>query len=221
VLRSIPNLSEKITAAMPKLLPKTSRKRNALRTPAQKRQFESAQRNGTVVKDPLPDRPAWAKFLTDREYLFIREYLVDFKAGKAALRAGIGNNPESAAAMASSLRRMPHVAQAIDAAIAGSEGGSVRTRLVEELSVMALHNPKDYLLKKNRAELETLPEEAFLSIRKVKEVRGKNPSFEVEGVDKLGAIKLLGSATGMFKDEKANTNVAVQVVFQNTDSGLT
>ncbi len=205
---------------MAKAVQKTAKKRPGLKTAAQKRQFEAAQRAGTVVTDALPERPQWAKFLTDREFLFVREYLVDFKAGKAALRAGIGNSPESAAAMASALRRMPHVAQAIDAAMAGSEGGSVRARLAEELSVIALHNPKDYLSAKSREDLDKLPEEAWLSIRKVKQVKGKNPSFEVEGADKLAAIDKLGRATGLFKEDKADTNVAVQVIIQQSDAGL-
>jgi hypothetical protein len=203
-----------------KSVQKTARKRPGLKTDAQKRQFESAQRLGEVVTAALPPRPLWAQFLTDREYLFIREYLVDFKAGPAAHRAGIGSTPESSAAMACALRKMPHIMQAIDAAIAGSEGGTVRTQLVEELHTMALHNPKDYLSAKNRADLDKLPDDAWRNIRKVKEVKGKNPSFEVEGTDKQGAIKLLGTAVGLFKDEKPNTNVAVQVIIQQADSGL-
>lgn len=204
-------------------LTKSSRNRPGLKTPAQRRAFEELQHRGEAPPlVALSDaRPAWAKFLTDREYLFVREYCVDLCNYKAALRAGIGTNEKSAGAMASQLKRMPHVAQAIDAAIAGSEGGSVRARIVEELSAMALHNPRDYLSAKSHEDLAKLPDEAWLSIRKVKQVRGKNPSFEVEGTDKQGALDKLAKATGLYRDDKASTNVAVQVIIQQSDGALT
>lgn len=203
-----------------KTVQKTARKRPGLKTEAQKRQFESAQRNGIVVKDVLPERPTWAKFLTDREYMFVREYLVDFKAGAAAHRAGIGETDASSASMASSLRRLPHVAQAIDAAMAGSEGGSARTRIVEELAAIAFSNPRKALEAKSREELALLTDEEFLAVKKVKQVKGKNPSFEVETADKLGALDKLGRATGLFSEEKAGANVAVQVIIHQRDAGL-
>jgi len=202
---------------------KSAAKRPGLKTAAQRKAFEEKQAVGETLPLPSSERPKWATYLTDREYLFVKEYCVDLVAYKAALRAGIGTTRESASAMASELRRMPHVAQAIDAAIAGSEGGSTRARIVEELGVMAFHHPGDLLLVKNHAELEALhikDPEALLPLRKVKTVKGKNPSFEIETVDKLGALDKLAKASGLYRDEKVNVNTAVQVVIHQRDAGL-
>src|SRR6266704_5372263 len=160
---------------------KSAAKRPGLKTPAQRKAFEELQQRGEALPiAKLAKLPPWAEQLTHREYSFVREYLVDFIAYKAALRAGIGTTDASAAAMASELRRMPHIAQAIDAAMAGSEGGSARTRIVEEIAAIAFANPRKALEAKSREELAKLSDEDFLAIKKVKQVKGKNPSFEVE-----------------------------------------
>lgn len=200
---------------------KSAQKRPGLKTAEHRKAFEELQMRGEALPiAKLVKRPLWAEQLTDREYLFVREYCVDLVAYKAALRAGIGTNERSASAMASEMRRLPHIAQAIDAALAGSEGGSLRARLVEELGTMALHNPKDYLSAKSHEDLAKLPDDAWRNIRSVKQVRGKNPSFHVEGTDKQGAIDKLAKAVGLYNDEKSSPNVAVQVIIQQSDGSL-
>jgi len=200
---------------------KSAAKRPGLKTDAQRKAFEELQQRGAALPiAKLSKRPVWAEQLTDREYLFVKEYCVDLVAYKAALRAGIGTTQQSAAAMASEMRRLPHVAQAIDAALSSTESGSLRARVVEELGTMAFHNPKDYLSARSREDLDKLPDEAWLNIRKVKQVKGKNPSFEVEGTDKQAALDKLAKASGLYKDEKGNTSVAVQVVIQQSDGSL-
>lgn len=201
---------------------KSAQKRPGLNTPAKRAAFEAAQQRGETLPLPQPvERPKWALYLTEREYLWVREYLVDFNGTRAAERAGLGRTYASNADAACKLRKMPHVAQAIDAAMAGSEGGSVRARVAEELAAIAFHNPRSYLEAEGRVDLAALPDEAFLSIKKVKQVKGKNPSFEVEGADKLAALDKLGRATGLFNSDKSgNSSVAVQVIIQRDDVGL-
>ncbi len=200
---------------------KSGSNRPGLKTPEQRKAFEELQSRGEAMPiAKLKQLPPWAEQLTPREYYFVREYLVDFVAYKAALRAGIGTTRESAAAMASEMRRLPHVAQAIDAAMAGSEGGSARARIVDELAAIAFVNTRPALEATSREDLKKLSDEEFVAVRKVKQVRGKNPSFEVESVDKLGALDKLARATGLYSEEKAGASVAVQLIIQAADAGL-
>lgn len=201
---------------------KSAQKRPGLNTPAKRAAFEAAQQRGEAL--PLPqklERPKWALYLTDREYAFVREYLVDFNGTRAAERAGLGRTYASNADAACKLRRMVHVAQAIDAAMAGSEGGSVRARVADELAAIAFHNPRNALSATGRAELEELTDAEWLAIKKVKESSGKQDSFEVEMHDKVGALEKLGRAAGLFNaDKSGNNSVAVQVIIQRDDAGL-
>jgi phage terminase small subunit len=71
--------------------------------------------------------------LTDKERLFVSEYLIDLNAGQVALRARFGGGSVAAARVAGHLlRRKPHVADAISKAIA-ERTGATRARIVEEV----------------------------------------------------------------------------------------
>jgi phage terminase small subunit len=75
--------------------------------------------------------------LTDRERLFVTEYLVELNAGQAAMRAGYGNGDIAPACVQGHrLRRRKHVAEAIAAAVA-ERSGATRSRMVEEIGKLA------------------------------------------------------------------------------------
>lgn len=183
--------------------------------------------NGILVPVPhhkVRSRPKWAEELDDREWRFVEEYCVDLKAAKAAFRAGIGSNNNSAGAMASELMRRPNVAAAIDAAIASTCGGAVRTRIIDEMAAMAFHNPEDYFSFDSKGvtlkDSKGLTSEQMLSVRRVKQTKGKTPSIEMELVDKLGALQALGKAAGLGRDNEGSSGVNVQINITNDDSGL-
>jgi phage terminase small subunit len=82
--------------------------------------------------------------LTDRQGLFVREYLVDLNATQAAIRAGYA--PGSASRRGWALRRHPGVAARIDAALAdrAEAVGITAERVLCELARLGFANIKDY-----------------------------------------------------------------------------
>lgn len=83
---------------------------------------------GTIVTADRPDG------LTDREWSFCLEYLVDLNGTQAAIRAGY--EPKRADRTASELRGKREVAEAI-AGLLERRAGVTKTRLVDELARIA------------------------------------------------------------------------------------
>jgi len=200
------------------MAPRKPTARSRRLAPDQAQEFEMKAANGEAYLVPAArprKRPDWAMALTDREWRFVEEYLIDLKAGPAAARAGIGSNRQSSTTMGSNLRRLPHVAAAIDAALASTCGGSVRARIVEELGALAFHNPRDYFSFNANgmtlADSSKLTDEQMAAVKRVKQTKGKVPSLEIELADKQGALDKLARATGLYKDG-TTVNTAVQVV---------
>lgn len=80
--------------------------------------------------------------LTDKQALFIEEYLVDMNASAAARRAGY--SPDTAAAIGHENLRKPEIAAAIEEAQQAHirSLGITRERVLEELAGIAFANPR-------------------------------------------------------------------------------
>lgn len=89
-------------------------------------------------------RPAWAKDLTDREFAFVTEYLVDLNAGAAARRAFPDITAATSYDSGWQMRQKPHVVAAIDAAMLESVAGP-RQWMVGKLAAMADGDLSEFL----------------------------------------------------------------------------
>jgi len=131
------------------------------------------------------------KKLTDKQKRFCEEYLIDFNATQAALRAGYSK--KSAANWGSSLLKEPQVARYIDSRMAKKD-----TKLVASQDEVL-----EYLTSVLRGESkasEIVIEGAGAGITAAREM-GKAPSEK----DRLKAAELLGKAHGTFT-EKVDLN---------------
>lgn len=153
--------------------------------------------------------------LTDKQRLFIDEYLVDLNATQAAIRAGY--SPRSAGELGSRLRDNPPVRDAIDKAMAerSKRTGISADRVLRELARVALLNPKDVI---NFATAEVKPDAtdddlAAIAGMKVKYVPHKDFDDDGEPIietaieretkfhDKVKALELAGKHLNMFKED--------------------
>ncbi|NLO46762.1 MAG: terminase small subunit [Clostridiales bacterium] len=158
--------------------------------------------------------------MTERQRLFIEEYMVDLNATQAAIRAGY--KPSSAVSMGYKCLVNPSVRESIDkrlAEIAKRCGGS-RERVLRELGKIAFYNPGggadivDAVTGKNASAEDT----AVIAYLKVKShTRGDEEVVEkeVKFADKLKALELLGKHYAMFQE---NVNVSGDVGVQIIDN---
>lgn len=142
--------------------------------------------------------------LTDRQKAFVVEYLVDFNATQAAIRAGY--SAKSATQMGSTLRARGAVAQAIQEAQAQRENRTRITadRVVAELAHIAFGDvrsvadwgPDGLVLRESSA----LSEAEAATVAEVYEsVTRDGGTKKVKQHDKLKALDLLGRHLGMWE----------------------
>lgn len=149
--------------------------------------------------------------LTAKQQRFVEEYLIDLNATRAAIRAGF--NRSSARSQGSRLRRVPHVAKAIQEAM---DCRSRRTainqdRVLEELAAIAFADIQDYLRFGPSGEVyfdwSKLPEGATRAVAEItqdeySEGRGsearevKKTRFKLH--NKIPALEKIGQHLGMF-----------------------
>ena len=153
--------------------------------------------------------------LTPKQIRFVDEYLVDFNATQAAIRAGY--SPKTAAAAAARLLRNVN----IQAEIARRQKDLQRRtevtqdRVVKELARVAFADASDYAcietyMYENKdgtlspiqvvspKDTDTLSDDQRAAIASIKQ--GAN-GVEVKLCDKLKALELLGRHIGMFNDK--------------------
>ncbi len=155
-------------------------------------------------------RPEWATELTDRQWMFVEEYLIDLNGTQAAIRAGYAES--GAAVEASRLLRNAKIASAVDSALA-ERPGVTRARIVEELASIAFANMQDYmqsndqgdpyldfsdLTREQAAALAEVTVEDFTDGRGEDARNVRRVKFKLS--DKQGALEKLGKALSMFKD---------------------
>jgi len=77
---------------------------------------------------------------------------------------------------------------------------SLRVRMVDELTKLSFYNTGDYIaIRKNTVQIHDtvkLDERQMQAFKRVKQVKGKSPSMEVEFHDKIKAMELLDRMTG-------------------------
>lgn len=163
-------------------------------------------------------RPAWARYLNYSEYRFVREYILDFDMEAAAARARpkyAAERPAQLAKWAPRVFRRYRVAEAIDVAMR-TLNQPIRNKILEEMSGLAFHNPKDYFRQNADGEIEVKPlsEITDRQARAITEISHQNDITDMpNGVthtksrrrlkltDKQGALDKLAKAVGLYADQ--------------------
>lgn len=157
--------------------------------------------------------------LSEKQKAFVREYLTDFNASRAAIAAGY--SPKSAREQASKLLTKDNVRDAISQ-ITGErseKNEGLADRIINELKAIAFSDISDYFHIQEDGTLqakmfEEIPKGATKAVKKIKQKVVREPSpfpdteptvtiyTELELYDKLKANELLGRHIGMFNDKK-------------------
>ena len=154
--------------------------------------------------------------ITDRMKKFVDEYLIDFNATQAAIRAGY--SPDTANEQGSQLLARPDIRELV---AEGQRAIAERTQTfqdnaVDELKIVGFSDLADFLTVKDGGIVEQKPfneltKEQTKCIKKIKQtVRSSHSAdgtilhqtavIEIELHDKLKALELLGRHLGMFND---------------------
>ncbi|HQG22619.1 MAG TPA: terminase small subunit, partial [Smithellaceae bacterium] len=154
--------------------------------------------------------------ITDRMKKFVDEYLIDFNATQAAIRAGY--SPDTANEQGSQLLARPDIRELV---AEGQKAIAERTQTfqdnaVDELKIVGFSDLADFLTVKEggiveQKSFDQLTKEQTKCIKKIKQVVRSSHSadgtilhqtatLEVELHDKLRALELLGRHLGMFND---------------------
>ena len=154
--------------------------------------------------------------ITDRMKKFVDEYLIDFNATQAAIRAGY--SPDTANEQGSQLLARPDIRELV---AEGQKAIAERTQTfqdnaVDELKIVGFSDLADFLTVKEggiveQKSFDQLTKAQTRCIKKIKQtVRTSHSSdgtilhqtatLEVELHDKLRALELLGRHLGMFND---------------------
>ena len=142
--------------------------------------------------------------LTDKQKLFVREYLVDLNATAAAERAGY--SAKTSRSQGQRLLTNVDIQKAVQDAMKHREARTEVTqdRVVEELAKIAFGDATDFAAVEDGAvvikDTKDLPRDQRAAIAGIK--RGKN-GIEVTRYDKMRALELLGKHLGLF-DQKTD-----------------
>lgn len=159
----------------------------------------------TESKEPvklLPIQPIQRGDLNHKQWLFVREYLVDLNGTRAAIRAGYSES--SAHTTAHELLRNPKVASAIDTALAEAPGVT-RARIVDELAKIAFANAGEFfewgpdgVKVKDSANLTDDQKSIIAEVTQT--VTPGGGTIRVKLSDKQAALEKLGKALRLFSE---------------------
>ena len=169
--------------------------------------------------------------ITDRMKKFVDEYLIDFNATQAAIRAGY--SPDTANEQGSQLLARPDIRELV---AEGQKEVMERTQTfqdnaVAELKIVGFSDLADFLTVKDggiveQKSFDQLTKEQTKCIKKIKQtVRTSHSSdgsilhqtatLEIELHDKLKALELLGRHLGMFNDSlRLEGALPLQIFFE-------
>ena len=169
--------------------------------------------------------------ITDRMKKFVDEYLIDFNATQAAIRAGY--SPDTANEQGSQLLARPDIRELV---AEGQKEIMERTQTfqdnaVAELKIVGFSDLADFLTVKDGGIVEQKPfneltKEQTKCIKKIKQtVRSSHSAdgtilhqtavIEIELHDKLKALELLGRHLGMFNDSlRLEGALPLQIFFE-------
>lgn len=144
--------------------------------------------------------------LTQKQKLFIDEYLIDLNATQAAIRAGY--SPNNADKIGSELLGKTRVSDAIKTAMAerSKRTGINQDRILMELAKIALVNPENVVnFDEAKIREDALPEDlaavASVKVKRFPTKDGEGIEREIKFYDKTKALDLAGRHLGMFKDK--------------------
>ena len=151
--------------------------------------------------------------MTDKQKMFVNEYLIDFNATQAAIRAGYSK--KYANRMASKNLSKIDIQKAIDAAQnkRAKKSAVTEAQVIKELSLIAFSDITDY------ADIEVTPSitipgayERSITMRNtadipkdkvrvISSIKEGQCGIEIKLYDKLKALELLGRHLAMFSDK--------------------
>lgn len=175
--------------------------RNATSSNATQRKNVATKKQGAVFTKS-------EESLTDKQRLFVREYLVDLNATQAAIRAGY--SADTAEQQASRLLSNVKVQEAIQKAMYKREQRIEITadRVLEELAKIGFANMQDYVEwgrkgVRLRESSELTPAQAAAISEVSETITESGGSLKFKLHSKIVALERIGKHLGMF-DDKAN-----------------
>lgn len=154
--------------------------------------------------------------------LFCREWLVDFNATQAAIRAGY--SIDSARQIGSENLSKPSIKARIEAIRKDIDlrNGGLTQRLIDELSKIAFSNIQDYVGESNEvkdmAEIDRDQAAAVGSIKRSltefgdEDHGGTKTTVEFKLHDKVSAIEKLGRYVGLFENDNKQKSTVIRVI---------
>ena len=140
--------------------------------------------------------------MTDRELRFADEYLVDYNAKHAAIRAGFSETTaRNAAAWINPKNPTKKQLRAlIDRKIAdlSRRTGITAERVMKELAAIAFVNIDDVVDRRSGSFAEDVERCDLAAVAAFTNKKGKTKEKKVEFYDKLRALELIGKHLGMF-----------------------
>lgn len=159
--------------------------------------------------------------LTEKQRLFVEEYLIDLNATQAAIRAGY--SAKTADVQGSRMLGNVKVQQAIAEAMAkrSKRTGVNQDRVVLELAKLAFVKMTDLVDSEGRIKTDATDDDlSCIESIKYKESDnefGGSVEREVKISSKLKALELLGKHLGMWND-KLDVNIASPIVITGEDA---
>ena len=159
-----------------------------------------------------------AKKLTEKQKLFVQEYLIDLNATQAAIRAGYkATKKDTFEVIGYQLLQKTSVSEQIQLAMAerSRRTGINQDRVIQELARIAFVNPQNVINSEDASVRADASEDDLACIQSVKVKtmdgdKGSSVEREVRLADKMRALELLGKHLGMFKD-KAQLDIVLPV----------
>lgn len=149
--------------------------------------------------------------LTRKQEVFVYEYLKDFNAGKAAIRAGYSHED-----LGRQLLMKSHIREKIEEELKKRQQEHLATveSIIKELSSVAFSDifrlvdiDKGILRLKDKTQLKDIDTRAVASIS----YDGKTGTIKIKMHDKLKALELLGKHLGLFEGEKPDREQLTQL----------
>lgn len=147
--------------------------------------------------------------MTDRDLRFADEYLVDYDAKHAAIRAGYSESTARNAAAWINPKNptKPKLRALIDRKIAelSRRTGVTAERVLKELAAIAFVNIDDVVDRRSGSFAEDVERCDLAAVANFTNKKGKTKEKKVEFYDKLRALELIGKHLGMFDGSSADS----------------
>lgn len=162
--------------------------------------------------------------LSAKQQRFVEEYLVDFNATQAAIRAGY--SPRSADSQGSRLLKNRKVSRAIQERMAelSRRTGVTAERIMQELARIAFLDPTKVTdVNTGKVLPDASPDDraaiASVKVRRSTSESGDMVEREVRFADKIRALELLGKRFGMWTDKQDVSLNAQVTIVDDIDDG--